>query len=162
MAAVQPFKLSGGEDLAHQPLGALVIQQAFLIQAQASAITFASHHGGGPTLAVGDRTVDAGGPDGRAIFVGAGHLVATIQALQRGAGADAPCQVFGLALGNRALQAGARHDAGTLEVVGGQLGRIEGATDQHRARQWAGQGPVVLERGAAGGECVHGGYCASD
>ncbi|MOA20158.1 hypothetical protein D3C78_1405840 [compost metagenome] len=105
--------------------------------------------------------MNTGGPDGRAVFVGAGHVVATVQVLERGAGTYATCQVLGLALGNRALQAGAGHDTGALEVVGCQVGRVEGATDQHRAGEWAGQGPVVLERGAAGGKCVHGGYCAS-
>ena len=93
--------------------------------------------------------------------MGAGHIVAAIQALQRGAGANAAGQVLGLALGHRTLQAGTGHDAGALEVIGGQVGGVEGTADQHCAGQWAGQGPVMLERGAAGRECVHGGYCAS-
>jgi len=76
--------------------------------------------------------MDAGGPDRRAILMGAGDVVATIQALQRSTGADSPGQVFRLAFGHRALQAGAGHDACALEVIGGQAGGVEGTTGQHR------------------------------
>ena len=37
LAMVQPFAFGGRQDLAHEPLGALVIQQRFLVQAQATA-----------------------------------------------------------------------------------------------------------------------------
>lgn len=91
----------------------------------------------------------------------AGYIVATVQLLQRGPRADAAGQVFGLALGHRTLQAGAVFDACALKVIGGKLGGVEGTADQLRTGDRMGQGPVVLEWGAAGGESVHGRYCAS-
>lgn len=118
LSAVQALQLGRGENFAHQALGAFVIEQGFLIQAQALAAVGASDHSGGPALAMGDRAMNAGGPDGRAVFMGARHVVATVQALQRGPCACTAGQVLGLALGHRAQQAGAWHYPRALEVVG--------------------------------------------
>ncbi|MNJ52332.1 hypothetical protein D3C77_476630 [compost metagenome] len=138
LPTVHTLQLGFGEDLPGQALGAVLTEQGFLIQTDALAVAGACHYRRRPTFAVGDRTTDACRPDRRTVLVGAGDVLATIQALQRSACTHPPGEVFGLALGHRALQVGCLLDAGAGEVVTGQLGRVERTADQHRTGYRAG------------------------
>ena len=82
---------------------------------------------------------------------------------QGGAGTEAPGEELGLALGHRALNTGRRIDAATLEVVRGELRRVESGAEQDAMCQCLGQRPMGVKGRAAngqGGKAVHVGYFA--